>query len=139
MFYQVQCDCDGEPILVDGRQEAYAAAAERAAELGCGCHVVDSDGSAVARVTSPAAPAEATPPTSYAIIAAIDGVPGAWERVAWHTVLRATPIALGLAIVGVRGWRLLFGSALGSTLVTASLLAYYSARRMVAEQNGSGH
>jgi len=66
------------------------------------------------------------PPSTYAILAAIEGQEGAWRRVAVATAIRSLMIAPGLWIAGVRGWKVATGALAGSIGITAVLYAYYA-------------
>lgn len=71
-----------------------------------------------------------SPPSTYAILAAIEGQPGAWRRVAVATAIRSAMIAPGLWIAGVRGWKVATGALAGSVGITAVLYAYYALIRV---------
>jgi hypothetical protein len=71
-----------------------------------------------------------SPPSTYAIAALADGVPGAWFRVVENTALRAFFIGTGLYVSGFRGQRLLTGALVSSAAVSAWLLAGYRAGLM---------
>lgn len=71
-------------------------------------------------------------PSSDSVQRAIRGEPGAFGKVLVSTGLRALLILPGMAIVGVRGSRLVAGSLLSSATITAALFLFYR-RSMVAE------
>jgi hypothetical protein len=73
------------------------------------------------------------PPSTYALLAAIEGQPNAWYKVASLTAVRAALIAPGLWLAGVRGWRLPVYSVMGSMTITGGLLVYYWAKTKRAE------
>lgn len=143
MLLQVKCVCDPEAVLVEGRDEAVRAATERVQELGCACDILGADGSQLLHIEPQLPVQRGSPPTTYAVLAAIEGEPGSWERVAFGIGVRALPIAVGMFIVGVRGWRLPVGALLASSLVTGMLFAHYGARKYLKQlqapvANGSG-
>ena len=70
-----------------------------------------------------------SPPSSYAVAAAVDGEPGAWSRVLLVTFARAFVIAPGLYLGGIRGTKLLTGAAMASTTITAMLFALYGMKK----------
>lgn len=70
-----------------------------------------------------------SPPSSYAVAAVYEGEPGSWAKVATATAMRAFFICPGLAIAGVRGRQLVYGSLLGSCGITAALFALYGLKR----------
>lgn len=70
-----------------------------------------------------------SPPSSYAIAAAIDGEPGAWGRVLTVTLARAFIIFPGLYLGGIRGKHLLTGSLAASSTITAMLFGMYAAKK----------
>ncbi len=80
------------------------------------------------RVTVPYVEQNA-PPSSYAIADALEGVPGAWPRVGGLTAWRSVVISPGLYLAGIRGWKLVGGSLLGSAAISVYLLAYYGLAR----------
>jgi hypothetical protein len=66
-----------------------------------------------------------SPPSTYAVAAFMDGVPGTWYRVLEVTTVRALFIGTGLFLAGYRGEQLLRGSLAGSAAITAWLMAGY--------------
>jgi hypothetical protein len=70
-----------------------------------------------------------SPPSSYAVAAALEKRPGAWGKVASGTLQRALFLAPGLALAGVRGDQLVKGAVLGSMGITVWLFFLYSLRR----------
>jgi hypothetical protein len=70
-----------------------------------------------------------SPPSSYAVAAALDGESGAWGRVLLVTFARAFVIAPGLYLGGVRGRYLLTGSAMASITITGMLFGLYALKR----------
>lgn len=79
--------------------------------------------------SSPAYLEEQAPPSSYAIADALEGVPGAWPRVAGLTAIRAAVIAPGIYLAGIRGWKNPSGAILGSVAITTYLFALYGYKR----------
>jgi hypothetical protein len=68
-----------------------------------------------------------SPPTTYAILALLEGEDGALGRVVWATVRRALFVAPGLFIAGVKNpQRLALQSFAASASITACLTAYYA-------------
>lgn len=133
MLLQVKCSCHAEAILVEGRDEAVRTATERVTELGCPCDILSSDGSQLMHIEPQVPVQRGAPPTTYAVLAALEGEPGAWERVAFGIGVRAIPISVALLIVGVRGWRVPVGAILASSLVSGMLLGYYGLKRHMKE------
>lgn len=70
-----------------------------------------------------------SPPSTYAILALLEGEPGALGRVAVGTAQRMVLIAPGLWLAGFRGRDLLAGTAAASASVTLGLIAYYALNR----------
>lgn len=70
---------------------------------------------------------DGSPPTSYAAVGALTGEPGALLRFSALTALRSLIIAPGLAVAGVRGKQLLFGSLASSITISVSALIYAAA------------
>jgi hypothetical protein len=68
---------------------------------------------------------EQSPPSTYAIAAALEGEPGAWGRVAYETGRRAAILAPGIYLAGVRGRKFFAACLLGSVSITGVLLAHY--------------
>ena len=67
---------------------------------------------------------EGSPPTSYAAHAVLSGKGGALAAFAGLTLLRSLLIAPGLALAGIRGKQLLYGSLAGSGVISAVALGY---------------
>ncbi len=67
---------------------------------------------------------EGSPPTSYAAHAAMTGSPRAIASFAGLTLLRSLLVAPGLALVGVRGKQVVYGSLAASGMISLSALAY---------------
>jgi hypothetical protein len=76
---------------------------------------------------SPLAPN--APPSDYAIADLVNGVPGAGWRVAGLTLLRSLIIAPGLALMGMRGSKLVASSLAASGTVSASMTIMYAVRK----------
>lgn len=72
---------------------------------------------------------EGSPPSSYAAASCARGDAGALPRMFGLTLLRALLIAPGVAMAGVRGKQLVYGSLAGSGLITVSALLYAWAGR----------
>lgn len=70
-----------------------------------------------------------SPPSSYAVAAALEGEPGSWGRVLVGTLQRSLFLAPGIALAGVRGEQLVKAALLGSAGITGVLFAIYSLRR----------
>lgn len=70
-----------------------------------------------------------SPPSSYAVAAALEKRSGAWGKVASGTLQRALFLAPGLALAGVRGDQLIKGAFLGSVGITTWLFILYGLRR----------
>ncbi len=68
-------------------------------------------------------------PSSESVNAVLDGEDNGWMKVVMSTTLRAILIAPGLALAGGRGWKLVGGSLLSSTTITAFLFIFYRAHR----------
>jgi hypothetical protein len=79
---------------------------------------------------------EGSPPTSYAAHAALSGSPKAIGMFMALTALRALIIAPGMAVAGIRGKQLLWGSLASSGLVSGIALVYCYAldRKLKAQQ-----
>lgn len=79
----------------------------------------------------PEAGSEASPhlPSSESVLAAINGEPGGWGKVLFSTLLRALLVAPGVWLAGGRGGRLVAGSLVASTSITAFLFLWYSMHR----------
>ena len=83
-----------------------------------------------------------SPVSDYAIASWVAGEPGAFMRVVRLTFSRSfivmPGVFTGLALAGVRGKRLVagtaFGSFLGSVGITAIIYAYYSRQRRELER-----
>lgn len=127
MRVQIQCDCAPEPVLVEA-EDAEAAALELAQEHACPCHVLGLDGTHQMTVT-PQHDERGSPPSTYAVLAALEKQPGAWQRVAWCTLVRVPFLALGMRLAGVKGWRLWLGATAGSSVLTGALFALYGYKR----------
>jgi hypothetical protein len=69
------------------------------------------------------------PPSDYAIADLVNGVPGAVWRVAGLTLLRSLIIAPGLALMGMRGQKLVTSSLAASSTVSVSMALIYSVRK----------
>jgi hypothetical protein len=67
---------------------------------------------------------EGSPPTSYAAHEALKGTPQAIASFGGLTLLRSLLIAPGLALMGVRGKQLLYGSLAASGFISISALFY---------------
>jgi len=70
-----------------------------------------------------------SPPSSYAIAAALEGEPGAWGRVIGVTLARALFIVPGLYLGGIRGRKILTGSLMAATTITGALFILYGLKR----------
>ena len=70
-----------------------------------------------------------SPPSSYAIAAALDKEPGSTGKVIMGTLMRSMFIAPGLGLSGLRGESLVRAALLGSASITASLFGLYTLRR----------
>lgn len=70
-----------------------------------------------------------SPPSSYAVAAALDGEPGAWVRVFGVTASRAIIIFPGLYLGGIRGKHLFTGAVAASTVITGMLFVMYGLRK----------
>ncbi len=70
-----------------------------------------------------------SPPSSYAVAAALEGEPYAMARVAGATAMRGLFIVPGLAFAGVRGKKLVLGAAYGAVGITVALFVLYGLRR----------
>lgn len=68
-----------------------------------------------------------SPPSTYAVAALADGVPGSWFRVVEVTAIRALFIGTGLYAAGLRGDKLLRGALGASSAISLWLLAGYRA------------
>lgn len=79
-----------------------------------------------------------SPPSSYAAYAVVDGERGAVLRFTGLTVLRALLIAPGIAVAGVRGKQLVYGSLAGSALISVAAVGYalVSQRQTAAQPIG---
>ena len=64
-------------------------------------------------------------PSSESVNAVLTGQENGWLKVTMSTVLRSILIAPGLAVAGARGWKLVGGSLLSSTTITAFLFVFY--------------
>ena len=67
-----------------------------------------------------------SPPSTYAILSALENEPGSVERVAWSTTRRMVLIAPALWIAGFRGRDLVRASVASTLGITLGLLGYYS-------------
>jgi len=67
---------------------------------------------------------EGSPPTSYAAHAVLQGNRGSILAFAGLTLLRSLLLAPGLALAGIRGKKLLYGSLAGSGVISGVALAY---------------
>jgi len=67
-----------------------------------------------------------SPPSTYAILSALQNEPGAAQRVAWSTFRRMLLIAPALWIAGFRGRDLARASVASTLGITLGLLGYYS-------------
>lgn len=81
--------------------------------------------------TVPAPGSSASPhlPSSESVLAAINGEPGGWGKVLMSTLLRSLLVAPGVWLAGGRGGRLVAGSLVASTSITAFLFLWYSMHR----------
>lgn len=70
-----------------------------------------------------------SPPSSYAVAAALDGEDGAWPRVLGVTLARAVIIFPGLYLGGVRGRHLFTGALAASASITGMLFVAYGIRK----------
>lgn len=68
-------------------------------------------------------------PSSESVLSAINGEPGGWGKVLASTLLRALLVAPGVWFAGGRGARLVGGSLVASTSITAFLFLWYLAHR----------
>ena len=68
----------------------------------------------------------ASPPSTYAIQALLEGRQGALWRVAKTTTTRTALIAPGLYVAGLRGRDLVRATAYASLSITAGLVLYYA-------------
>lgn len=80
---------------------------------------------------------EGSPPTSYAAYATLNGDKGSMLKFAGLTILRSLLIAPGMAIAGVRGKQLLWGSLAASGFVSMSALVYCYALAQKAPENAN--
>lgn len=78
---------------------------------------------------------EGSPPTSYAAHAVLGGEPGAIIRFGALTILRSLLVAPGLAIAGIRGKPLLYGSLASSGMISAFAIAYCYAQMQMAKNS----
>lgn len=67
-------------------------------------------------------------PSSESVNAVLRGEPGGWTKVLVSTTLRALLVAPGMAMVGVRGWKLPAGALLSSATITFFLFIFYGAK-----------
>lgn len=67
-----------------------------------------------------------SPPSTYAILSALENEPGAAQRVAWSTFRRMLLIAPALWIAGFRGRDLARASVASTLGITLGLMGYYS-------------
>jgi hypothetical protein len=130
-LYQIYCDCAPDPILLEAASiaEPRNVATDMAMEHACPCHVKAASGEIVATVTPPHGADRGSPPSTYAVLAVMEGEEGAWGRVALATGVRALAILPGLWAVGLRGWKLPGWSLAASTSITLWLFALYSLKR----------
>jgi hypothetical protein len=70
-----------------------------------------------------------SPPSTYAILSALENEPGSAQRVAWSTARRMVLIAPALWIAGFRGRDLVRASVASTLGITLGLMGYYSHRR----------
>jgi hypothetical protein len=80
---------------------------------------------------------EGSPPTSYAAYAVVTGERGALLRFAGFTLLRSLIIAPGVALAGVRGRQLVWGSLAASGVISAAALGYAYASRKMAQPSSA--
>jgi hypothetical protein len=82
--------------------------------------------------TTPVAPIQTgqrgSPPSTYSILALLEGQPGAVGDVVENTLLRMLLIAPGLWLVGLRGRQLVLSTAAASASITVGLTGYYAWR-----------
>lgn len=64
-------------------------------------------------------------PSSESVLAALRGEPGGWSKVLFSTLLRALLVAPGVWLGGARGGRLVAGSLVASTSITAFLFLWF--------------
>lgn len=74
-----------------------------------------------------------SPPTSYAAHAVVTGQSGALLRFVGFTLLRSLLIAPGIAIAGIRGKQLLWGSLAASGAISAASLGYAYVSRKASQ------
>lgn len=67
-----------------------------------------------------------SPPSTYAILSALQNEPGAAQRFAWSTFRRMLLIAPALWIAGFRGRDLARASVASTLGITLGLMGYYS-------------
>jgi hypothetical protein len=70
-----------------------------------------------------------SPPSSYAIAAALEKQRGSVGKVIGGTVMRSLAMAPGLALAGLRGQELMKAALLGSGSITMMLFGLYTLRR----------
>lgn len=82
---------------------------------------------------------EGSPPTSYAAYAVLQGEKGALLKFSALTLLRSLIIAPGMAVAGIRGKKLLYGSMAASGVVSAVALGYcYALGQAAAKEASAG-
>lgn len=67
-------------------------------------------------------------PSSASVLSVLNREPGGWTKVALSTALRGLLIMPGIAVGGLRGWRMVGAAALGSATITTFLFVFYGAR-----------
>lgn len=67
-----------------------------------------------------------SPPSTYAILSALENEPGSAQRVAWSTCRRMLLIAPALWVAGFRGRDLARASVASTLGITLGLMGYYS-------------
>ena len=67
-----------------------------------------------------------SPPSSYAVLAVVEGQDGAVWDLATLTLLRSTFVLPGLYAVGLRGKDLVKASVAASASISAALLVWYA-------------
>lgn len=151
VYYQIQCDgVPSSSTIIDSLSDAQFTAQDlanvhqstcRVTRVGDGTEVFTTGPDNVVQGTLSESPPPilqtqqvsevqyGSPPSTYAILAALNGEPGAWMRVATSTAMRAGLIAPGLYVAGFRGWDLAKASVAGSLSITTMLFFYYGLLR----------
>lgn len=152
MTFHVKCDCviDVQQVAYADEAAARAAAAERVTRHNCPCHVIRVGAVqplATYQLDDMGEPIElqrgwdprrtpGAPPSTYAVMAAIEGEAGAWPRLAGWTVGRTLFILPGLLVwnwLRPREQRasvlsLWLGSLCASATISGCLYIYYKAK-----------